>query len=309
MFRLALEEQCLPVCGRVRKVILRSRFRVDGMNDKTRMRVRSIVRLLQTLVYAFPGSLKETLAVCARSICFSSHGEDLLLHRMFELPDEGFYVDVGAFHPIRASNTFRLHLMGWKGVAVEPNLDFARRFARLRPGCTLVTCGIGRDVGKLEYIRFQERQCNTFDPHMAEIAKEGGAHEVDRTQVDVMPLSRLFEMHVGDRPIDVLSVDVEGLDLVALQSNDWARWSPSIVLVEDHLPVGSSFERSDIATFLTAHGYFLAARVHFTSFFVRAEQAQRLLRSSAGTSELMRQDAFGGPGHRQSLLHLSCRPS
>lgn len=195
---------------------------------------------------------------------------------MFTLPSNGFYVDVGANHPIRASNTFRLDLMGWHGFAVEPNPDLARMFPRLRPACKVANCGVGITEGKLEYIRFDLHQCNTFDEEFAKFSKQRGVHEVDRIPISIKPLSKLLDEHVGSVHIDVMSIDIEGFDLQALTSNDWGRWKPSIILIEDHLPAGASFETSETANYLRDKGYILVARVHFTSFFARSDHMERL---------------------------------
>ena len=59
------------------------------------------------------------------SISFSQYGEDILLRDLFRTElmelDSGFYVDVGAFHPFRFSNTAFLYIMGWNGLNIDAN--------------------------------------------------------------------------------------------------------------------------------------------------------------------------------------------
>ena len=50
---------------------------------------------------------------------FSQEGEDLLIDRMFDGQSVGFYVDVGAHHPTRFSNTYLLYLRGWRGINID----------------------------------------------------------------------------------------------------------------------------------------------------------------------------------------------
>ena len=38
---------------------------------------------------------------------------------------DGFYIDVGAGHPIADNVTFWLYERGWHGIAVEPQADLA----------------------------------------------------------------------------------------------------------------------------------------------------------------------------------------
>jgi|GEM_PF-6495962 len=52
-------------------------------------------------------------ALCAfHSLSFSQEGEDAILWRIFERQTIGFYVDIGAHHPQRFSNTYRFYLRG-----------------------------------------------------------------------------------------------------------------------------------------------------------------------------------------------------
>ena len=58
-------------------------------------------------------------AIGARCGSFSQHGEDTFIHEGFGRKKGDFYVDVGAYHPIRLSNTFLLYKNGWRGVTAE----------------------------------------------------------------------------------------------------------------------------------------------------------------------------------------------
>ena len=46
---------------------------------------------------------------------FSQYGEDTIIRKYFN-KSEGFYIDVGAHHPFRQSNTAFLWLQGGQGV-------------------------------------------------------------------------------------------------------------------------------------------------------------------------------------------------
>ncbi len=52
----------------------------------------------------------------------------LILRRLFEGQKQGFYVDIGAHHPFRFSNTCYFHRRGWTGLNVDPNLTLSRHF-------------------------------------------------------------------------------------------------------------------------------------------------------------------------------------
>ena len=63
---------------------------------------------------------------------YSQEGEDMVLSRIFSDKNKGFYVDVGAHHPIRFSNTYKFYKLGWHGINIEPNPDSFNLFTMYR---------------------------------------------------------------------------------------------------------------------------------------------------------------------------------
>src|SRR5579859_5417889 len=90
------------------------------------------------------------------SLSFSQEGEDLVLARMFDTRSGGFYVDVGAHHPTRFSNTYRFYLRGWRGINIDPGASFGAEFARHRPRDVNLNWAIGTPEGERTYHEFNE---------------------------------------------------------------------------------------------------------------------------------------------------------
>ena len=86
-------------------------------------------------------------------ISFAVHGEDSivaeLLWRTGRVVDEGFYVDIGSYHPWIASNTAMLYRQGWSGIAVDPNPFMVDLFRGERPRDTVVEAALAwlEDLG------------------------------------------------------------------------------------------------------------------------------------------------------------------
>ena len=78
---------------------------------------------------------------------YSQEGEDLLLRRIFEHQKIGFYVDVGAHHPFRFSNTYLLYKRGWRGINIDAMPGSMRLFRKFRPRDTNIECGVGLGGG------------------------------------------------------------------------------------------------------------------------------------------------------------------
>jgi hypothetical protein len=101
-------------------------------------------------------------------ILFSQEGEDGLLERVCAGKLNGFYVDIGAHHPQRFSNTYVFYLKGWRGINVDPMPGSKQRFDILRDRDTNLEVGVSDVREELIYYSFKEPALNTFDPGVAE---------------------------------------------------------------------------------------------------------------------------------------------
>ena len=64
---------------------------------------------------------------------FGEFGEDILINRFFRKKNEGFYVDVGCYHPIKGSLTYCLYKRGWRGLNVDLSKVSIDLFKLARP--------------------------------------------------------------------------------------------------------------------------------------------------------------------------------
>lgn len=201
---------------------------------------------------------------------YSQEGEDLLLQRILHGVDRGFYVDVGAHHPWRFSNTYLFYQRGWTGINVEPNPDAQSLFAAHRSRDTNINCGIAETAGSLNYYSFDEPALNTFDESIVRDRQANTGYKLLGSQrVPVQRLESVLREHVPrGRRIDFLTVDVEGLDLAVLRSNDWENFRPRVVLAE---ALGSTLEDvlpGDMCGYMRSLNYVVFAKTYNTLFFV-----------------------------------------
>lgn len=200
---------------------------------------------------------------------YSQEGEDMILGRIFERQRRGFYVDVGAHHPRRYSNTNFFYRRGWRGINVEPNPDAMQAFQSIRPRDINLEVGVSDVAGSLKYYQFDEPALNTFDENLAASRLANTPYKLRGTvEVPVERLDTLLSRHLpAGQEIDFLSVDVEGLDLAVLRSNDWARFRPRCVLAEALGVSLGDAQSSDIYRLLSDKGYELVAKTFNTLVF------------------------------------------
>lgn len=203
---------------------------------------------------------------------FGQNGEDLILDRMLEKEEAGYYVDVGAHHPVRFSNTYLFYLRGWRGINIDAQPGSMQLFRKHRPRDINIECGVAARAGTLSYFRFNEPALNTFDESEAKLKDVAPYRIVDRVEVDVRPLDDLLaEFLPAGQVIDFMTVDVEGLDAEVLGSNDWNRFRPRIVLAETLRTDILAIVSCPTARLLGEVGYKPVAKAYNTTFFERID--------------------------------------
>lgn len=82
-----------------------------------------------------------------KEISYSQSGEDRALYRYFERQDNGFYVDVGAHHPFRFSNTCIFYARGWRGINIDAMPQSMALFRKYRKNDINLEVAIGNGGG------------------------------------------------------------------------------------------------------------------------------------------------------------------
>ena len=184
---------------------------------------------------------------------YSLNFEDVILHRAFAGQERGFYVDVGAGHPRLANDTCALHERGWSGINVEPSEALIEAFREARPGDRNLCVALSDTAGELLFHEIPGTGLSTCDAGLAE-AHAARGYDVQVRRVPVSTLARVLE-DAGGPAVDLLKVDVEGMEEHVLAGNDWTRFRPRLVLVEATFPESPERRPTRIREFLEAQGY------------------------------------------------------
>lgn len=224
---------------------------------------------------SIPKPLKK---ICRRFIDFfewdsyfqkswSQEGEDLILSRFFGNKRNGFYIDVGAHHPLRFSNTYKFYKMGWRGINIDASPGSMDVFKKYRKRDINLEIPIGIEQKILNFYIFNEPALNSFDEiiSMERHNAHNGYKIIKTIPLQTSKLSDILEAYISpEQQIDFLSLDVEGLDYEVLKSNSWDVHRPGIVLVEI-LPGNYS----KINDFMINQGYIFHAKTGNTVFYTK----------------------------------------
>jgi FkbM family methyltransferase len=200
---------------------------------------------------------------------FSQEGEDMLLKRVMKTNKRnGFYVDIGAFHPIRFSNTYHFYLQGWKGINIDPLPGSKIVFDSVRPRDINLEIAVGEFETTMDYYSFKESAFNTFSKTRAEEVDGNLCTLISVNPCEVKRLETILDIYSQpNRVIDFLSIDVEGLEIPVLKSNNWSKYKPLYILVEDIESKIINIQDSEVYHFLHEHKYRLLAKTKFTMLF------------------------------------------
>jgi FkbM family methyltransferase len=202
-------------------------------------------------------------------ISFSQTGEDMILCSLTKNCKNGFYIDIGAHHPIRYSNTLHLYLKGWRGINIDPIPGIMEEFEKIRKGDKNLEIAVGKE-GTSEFYIFEDKAFNTFDYESAQkIQKENISVLKEIVPINKVPLSQILNQNVPkNKKIDILTIDAEGMDMEILETNDWNEYKPEIICLE-WCPEDGNGIKSKPDEFLKKHGYSFIAKTEISCFYKR----------------------------------------
>ena len=121
----------------------------------------------------------------------------------------------------------------------------------------------------MEYFQFEDEAANTFSVEQArKNIIEAGRKLKGKTKIPVQGLKFILDKNLPKgQKIQLLSVDVEGMDLEVLSSNDWKKYQPEVIIAEDLSFDFDHPRKSKIVNFLQGVGYNLVAKTPYSLIF------------------------------------------
>jgi hypothetical protein len=199
----------------------------------------------------------------------------MVLRRLLEDKRVGFFVDIGCYHPSRFSNTYYFYQRGWRGINIDATPGTKRLFDQVRPRDINLEAAIGEEGRVVSFFEFAEGALNSTVRDSPE-ARGLGAHPIVMEHVlTVEPLGNLLRRQIPPgQTVDFLSIDVEGMDMEVLRSNDWDAVRPEFVLVECWDVDAEHVLDTPLYAFMRNVGYSFCAKTYSTVFFRKKRPRQ-----------------------------------
>jgi FkbM family methyltransferase len=204
-------------------------------------------------------------------------GEDRWVFQHLAPPDHGVFVDVGAGHPVALSNTYFFERNGWTGLCIDADPVQYERLRRQR--ASVEWAAIARDEGT---VKLYAGRSATYSTTVPRSEFRGLVRVPLRTIVEVpaVRLETLLQKH-GIRHIDLLSIDVEGVEIEVWESFDHELHRPAVVVVE-YYTFGLSDNGQKILEYFARLPYKLVHQTCTNFIFARRELlASRTSREAA----------------------------
>ena len=179
----------------------------------------------------------------------SRYGEEWIIRDFFGEQRGGVFVDVGANHHQRDSNTYFLETtLGWSGVAIDPQAKFADGYAAKRPRTTFIPLFVS-DTSNSEAVLHVPKNNDLIASASVTFVKEEGGDDVVPVRANTTTLDDVLERS-GIVGIDFLSIDVELHEPQVLKGFSIDKYHPRLIGIESHPEV-----RQRILDYFMAHGY------------------------------------------------------
>jgi FkbM family methyltransferase len=226
--------------------------------------------MLKKLLIRLKYILEARLSLVYLNFSFSQEGEDMVLSRLLlNKKDKGVYVDVGCFHPVKYSNTYKFYLMGWRGVNIDAAPHVVDKFNKVRKRDINIRAAVNKEEVDLKYHAFNWPALNTFsEEYVKEYLSNPDVRLLGTEVITTQRLDRILDAYLpAGTQIDFMSIDVEGLDLQVLQSNNWNLYRPDYLVIENHKFGFNSTENDEISQFLFAVGYELHSKLNLSLIY------------------------------------------
>ena len=167
--------------------------------------------------------LKEKVFINKKS--YDGYEIDLKVTKYFKDKNNGFYVDVGAYHPTKINNTYLLYKRNWRGINIDISNFSINLFNFWRPKdlnfCRAITNKNG--IAK----KYYQKDFSFLSTISKEQAKNHFQGKIKEKKIKCSKLTNLLEnTKYKKRKIDFLNVDVEGQDLEVLKSLNFKIFRP-----------------------------------------------------------------------------------
>ncbi len=201
-------------------------------------------------------------------ISYGGSGEDIFISKFFGDLKKGFYVDVGALHPINGSLTYLLYQKGWNGINIDMMQENLKLFEIFRKRDVNLNIAVSSSKGLINAYLFEIGSgINTIQLEVAKKWKSKINKNFVTREVKKNTLNNILKNNKVVKSFDYLNIDVEGHEFDVLKGFNLKKYKPKLISVEIHVLKTKDIFRSSVFKYLSKNNYELVSQYKQTSFF------------------------------------------
>ncbi len=199
---------------------------------------------------------------------YGASGEDIFINKFFNNLKNGFFVDVGALHPVNGSLTYLLNLRGWKGINIDMIRENLTLFDIFRNKDINLDTAISSSTGLINAYLFEKGSgINTNSPKLAKFWKTKLKKNYEVRKVKANTLNNILQKYKISKNFEFLNIDVEGHELEVLKGLNLKKFRPKLIAIEIHVIRTKDIFVTKVYKHLTKANYELISQYNQTSFF------------------------------------------
>ena len=206
---------------------------------------------------------------------YAQNFEDVMLWRALGHIENGFYIDIGAQHPVVDSVSKAFYEKGWRGTHVEPNRTYAEMLRKDRPDELVIEAAVSDRHGMITFYEIPDTGLSTGATTIADLHRTMGFQVIER-QVPVITLNDVFAK-AGSRDIHWLKIDVEGFEKFVIKGWLNTEIKPWVLVIESTAPNSTQDVSGDWENEVLALGYEFAHFDGLSKFYVSKKQMQLIM--------------------------------
>jgi len=210
---------------------------------------------------------------------YSQSGEDIIINDLFARLGitTPTYLDIGANEPVSLNNTYRLYARGSKGVCIEPNPVLYKKLKEKRGRDVCINAGVAFDENReADFYLFSGKAhgLGTFSKKEAEFWEFTGNEEIGKhkpeavIKTSLVSINDIMGQYFSPHP-NLVSIDVEGLDLPIVQTIDFSTYQPEVFCAETlwFEEDNKETKNKELIRFFEEKGYFIYADTYINTIF------------------------------------------
>lgn len=194
----------------------------------------------------------------------------MILRKIFYKKKIGYYVDIGAFHPKKASNTYYFYKKGWSGINIDAMPGSMDLFKRHRTKDINIEVPIGVDGEKIKYYEFEDKALNGFESENMILNDQSKSQNKIKKihEMQSKSLNSILDVYLPkEKKIDFMSIDVEGNEMRVLSGLNLEKFKPQWILIEIWNFEMSESRGNPVDDLLRTAGYIPSAKTINTIFY------------------------------------------